>query len=461
MGFAKDWSGGEYIKKIMADFALDQAFKYLSKDPQKNLLRIFDFAEKLSKEEVHKEGIRSLRKRCTTDPVLLRQVQRLGTNPKSLKKFVSNWVVNAIIVGNPRRQALSEELGVHIPTAILIDPTSGCNLRCKGCWAGEYSKSDRLDPELLDRVITEAKQLGIYWILFSGGEPFLYPHLLDVVANHPDVGFLSFTNGTLIDDKVADRLAELGNLSPAISLEGFEKETDGRRGKGVFQTVSSTMEKLRERGVLFGASITVTRQNNEILFSDEFVNFLIDKGAMYVWSFHYIPIGRDPDLKMMLTADQRTWLVGRVREVRNNKPILIADFWNDGYVTQGCVAGGKVYFHINAAGDVEPCAFAHFAVDNIKEKSLKEALKSPIFTAYQKRQPFHNNHLAPCPIIDQPSALREIVKESGAYPTHMGAEDVLMGETAAFLDQHSALWRAQAERIIAGESLEKEKAVDA
>ncbi|MHB1128238.1 MAG: radical SAM protein [Bacillota bacterium] len=449
MGLARDWCGGEFVKKMMAEFALDQAFKYLSKDPQKNLLRILDFTEKLAKEEVHKESIRNLRERCHTDVYILKQVQRLGTNPKSLKKFVSNWAVNAILLGNPRRKAMGEELGVHIPTAVLIDPTSGCNLRCKGCWAGEYNRSDRLEPELLDRVITEAKQMGIYWVLFSGGEPFLYPHLLDIVANHPDVGFLSFTNGTLIDDKVADRLAELGNLSPAVSIEGFEKETDSRRGQGVFRKVSETMESLRDRGVLFGASITVTRQSIGTLFSDEFVDFLIDKGAIYVWSFHYIPIGRDPDLDMMLTADQRTWLISRVKEVRGNKPIFVADFWNDGYATQGCIAGGKVYFHINAAGDVEPCAFAHFAVDNIKEKSLKEALKSPIFASYQKRQPFYDNHLAPCPIIDQPSSLRDIVRESGAHPTHLGAEDVLMGQTAAFLDQHSAKWRAQADRIIA------------
>ncbi len=159
------------------------------------------------------------------------QIRRLVKNPRMLRNFVSIWVVNAMLLGGPRRNVLMKKLGIHIPSLILVDPTSACNLRCTGCWAGEYEKTDQLEPELLDRLFTEAKELGIYWIVFSGGEPFAYPHLLDVVARHPDMGFMAYTNGTLITDEVADRLAELANFSPAFSLEGWREQTDARAAR--------------------------------------------------------------------------------------------------------------------------------------------------------------------------------------------------------------------------------------
>ena len=172
---------------------------------------------------------------------------------------------------------------------------------------------------------------------------FCYPHLLDVVGDHPESVFMVYTNGTLIDEKVADRLADLANLSPAFSLEGWREKTDARRGEGTFDKVIRSMDLLRERGVFFGTSVTSMRNNIHELFSTEFIDFLVEKGATYMWSFHYIPIGREPDVNLMLTPEQRLWALGRVRELRNSKPLLIADFWNDGEHTKGCIAGGRQY----------------------------------------------------------------------------------------------------------------------
>jgi MoaA/NifB/PqqE/SkfB family radical SAM enzyme len=268
-----------------------------------------------------------------------------------------------------------------------------------------------------------------------------------VAAEHPDIVFMVYTNGTLIDEKTADRLAELANISPAFSLEGWREQTDARRGKGTFDKVTHAMDLLRERGVFFGASLTSMRNNIIELFSDEFVDFLVEKGVSYTWSFHYIPIGRNPNIDLMLTPEQRFWMLERVREIRLTKPILIGDFWNDGEFTGGCIAGGRLYFHINAAGDVEPCAFVHFAVDNIREKSLLDVLHNPLFKAYQREQPFNKNHLAPCPIIDSPATLRKMVRESGAYPTHQGAEHVLEGKVAEHLDHLSDHWLKMADEF--------------
>lgn len=436
------------VKKLAAEFALDKAIKYIGKDPQKNLAVLMDFLERVAVLPDHKESIKKLKDHFRDNSLIMEQTRRLCKNPKAFYKLFDTWLVDGILLGRPKREKLAAELGVSIPSLLLIDPTAACNLHCEGCWAGEYSKADHLEPELFSRIIDEARQLGIYWIVLSGGEPFCYPHLLDVVAKHPDSAFMVYTNGTLIDEKVADRLADLGNLSPAFSLEGWREQTDARRGAGTFDKIMRAMDLLRERGVFIGASVTSMRNNIQELFSDDFVDFLVEKGVTYIWSFHYIPIGRHPNVDLMLTPEQRLWMVDRVKELRNNKPVLIADFWNDGAHTKGCIAGGRYYFHINAAGEVEPCAFVHFAADNIRGKSLKEVLQNPLFKAYQKRQPFNKNHLAPCPIIDTPAALREIVRESQAHPTHNGAEQILGGDVAGFLDDLSANWLEKANDYI-------------
>jgi MoaA/NifB/PqqE/SkfB family radical SAM enzyme len=345
-------------------------------------------------------------------------------------------------MGVPRRKQKIEELGVNIPFTILIDPTSACNLRCEGCWAGAQTKHDTLSFELLDRILTEAKELGIYWIVMSGGEPFAYPHLFEIAEKHNDMAFMIYTNGTLINDETADKIAELGNIAPAISLEGWKEQTDARRGEGVFDKIVSTMDRLHKRGVLFGVSLTMTKENYKEATSDEFIEFLINKGAIYGWSFHYIPIGRNPNLDLMLTAEQRAYLVNRVRHLRTHKPFMLMDFWNDGenVTPKGCIAGGRNYFHITPSGAVTPCAFAQFTCDNIKEKSLLDVLKSPLFAAYQKRQPFCKNHLRPCPIIDNPDALKEIVKESGAHPLYPGADAIISEDTNVFLNKKAKEW---------------------
>ena len=208
-----------------------------------------------------------------------------------------------------------------MPFTILIDPTSNCNLRCQGCWAGAYEKHHTLSFEEVDRIVSEAKELGIHFITMSGGEPLLWPHLLDLAQKHSDVAFMLYTNGTLIDAQMARRMREAGNISPAISLEGWRETTDRRRGKGVFDRVMAAMDHLKENGVAFGISVTVTRHNWEELFADQFIDMVIDKGALYGWSFHYIPIGSNPDFDLMLTPEQREALVRRVRHIRTHKPI--------------------------------------------------------------------------------------------------------------------------------------------
>jgi MoaA/NifB/PqqE/SkfB family radical SAM enzyme len=438
-----------FAKKFAAEEIIKQALTYLEKDPEKNFLKLLELADKVARTKNHHEEIAAIKDSYKKNPAIKQYIQRLSQVAPSYKNgMIMNFFVNAGLMGIPRQFEIAKELGISVPWTILIDPTSACNLNCIGCWAGKYKKSDSLDINTIDRIINEAKGMGIFFIVLSGGEPTVYPDLFEIFRRHPDVGFMMYTNGTLIDDEMADKMLEVGNISPAISMEGFRDSTDARRGEGTYDKIMAAMDRLHQRGIIFGVSVTVTRQNADELFAtNDFVDHVIDKGAIYGWSFHYIPIGRDPDLDLMITPEQRAKLAYRVPEIRNNKPFFLADFWNDGTFTGGCIAGGRRYFHINAKGDIEPCAFVHFAVDNIKNKSLWEVLQNPLFKSYQKRQPFSDNMMAPCPIIDHPHQLRTIVLESGAQPTHEGAEDVLNGETAKFLDNLSYNWREMSQPI--------------
>jgi MoaA/NifB/PqqE/SkfB family radical SAM enzyme len=314
-----------------------------------------------------------------------------------------------------------------------------CNLRCIGCYASEYAKNDEMALGLLDRILREAKEMGIYFITISGGEPFFRKDLLDLLAKHDDIYFQVYSNGTLIDAPLADRLAELGHVVPSISVEGFEAETDARRGEGTFERILSAMRNLRDRGVFFGFSATATRRNNELLVSDAFVDFWRGQGCSFGWYFNYIPIGREPRLDLMPTPEQRLHRRRRLMDLRERLPMLLMDFWNDGALVGGCMAGGRYYVHINVHGDVEPCVFAQFAVDNIRSKSLHEVLDSPFFRRIRARQPYSDDYLKPCMIIDHPHVLRELVRESGARPTYEGG-DALLTSAADGLDAYARRW---------------------
>jgi MoaA/NifB/PqqE/SkfB family radical SAM enzyme len=366
--------------------------------------------------------------------------------PSVRNKVVMNLINNAMIQGQPKRKAFTEKYGITPPNHLVISPTMKCNLKCYGCYAWQYSKKEDLPYEVCNRIIDEANAIGIYFFVITGGEPFVWPQLYDFLSRHNDSFFQIYTNGTAIDDEVAKKLAELGNAIPCISVEGFEKETAARRGNETWGKITNAMDALNRNGVLFGYSVTATRENNDLVVSDEFVDFFVSKGCFVGWYFNYIPIGREPNLDLMPTPEQRDYRRKRIIEIRKTKNIIVADFWNDGNLVNGCMAGGKNYLHINVNGDVEPCVFVHFAADNIKEKSLAEVITSPFFMAFRKRQPFNENHLRPCSIIDNPHVLRDIVAETGAYATHDGAETVVT-DLAKQLDAYSCAYGKIADKV--------------
>ncbi|MDQ7782104.1 MAG: radical SAM protein [Desulfomonilaceae bacterium] len=348
-------------------------------------------------------------------------------SPHCLKKVANTLFINGLLKSSALRRDFEAKNGFSPPFTILISPTMQCNLQCVGCYSGRYAPGKGLSRELIDRVLNEAKAMGIRFIVFSGGEPLTRKNdLFPLIERHGDMYFMFYTNGTLIDDTVADKLYKVGNAGAVMSLEGFEEATDLRRGRGVYRQVMDAMDRLSERGVPFGTSLTVTSRNVEHLTSDEFFEHLYSKGVMIAWLFLFMPVGKDPDVSLMPSPEQREYLRRRGIALREKFPIFIADFWNDAPFVGGCIAGGTNYVHINANGDVEPCVFTHMAADSIMNKSLTEVLNSEFFRMIRSKQPYSVNLLTPCMIIDNPDVFRDVSRRCCAYPTHDGAEDVFL-----------------------------------
>ena len=421
------------------------ALSLLASTSTENLIRLTYLAEKIPKKESYREKIRWIRTLFQSNHLGLAIARRVlsETHPHHRKKLISNFIVNQLLVGTNRRKAFEAERGFYPPDAMLISPTMRCNLNCYGCYSGVYSQED-LPYEVLDRLMGELKEMGIHLVMMTGGEPFLRQDLFDLFEKHDDMMFQIYTNATLIDEKMIDRFVTLGNVAPAISLEGLREETDGRRGKGQFDRIVKVMDGLRKAGIFFAVSTTQTSRNHDVLTSDAFIDFLVEKGCILLWNFHYVPIGRNPDLSLMVTPEQRSRARERLAYFRATKPMLFVDFWNDGCLTQGCIAAGRKYFHVNARGDVEPCIFCHFASDNIKGKPLMEALNSPLFREMRSRQPFSENLFRSCPLIDHPQQGREFALQHAKYFTHEGAEQ-LFADFAPAIDRYSEAYGKIAE----------------
>jgi len=435
----------EKIKSLISEYAIRKIFYLLPKFSKNTLIKMTYLAEKvLTKHDpLVLAAIREVRRYFKEDHPSLKLAERIHKelDKNVLNKLVQNLFINAMFKGVDKCKIFSQRYGFEPPWFMVISPTMKCNLNCKGCSTRLYSKDEDLPYELLDRILTEAKEeMGMHFIVTQGGEMFCYKDIWRLWEKHQDVYFQVYTNGTLIDKSTAKRLRELGNIAPMISIEGFEPETDSRRGKGVYKKIMQAMDNLKKEGVFFGASVTHTRENHNLVTSFEFIDMLLKKGCFVVWYFQFMPVGKDPNFELTPTPFQRLELKRFIDKVRASRPIFIGDFWNDGPYVGGCIAAGRRYLHINHKGDIEPCAFVHFATDNIKEKTLIEALQSPFFKFIRERIPYSENLFAPCMIIDNPHILRSAVKLTGAKPTHQGAEKLLEGKLREKIDEYCRIW---------------------
>jgi len=342
-----------------------------------------------------------------------------------------------------------EHDGYGPPSFLVIGPGKLCNLRCKGCYASSGADREKLDWEILDRIVTEAQTLwGTGFIVLTGGEPLAYrsqgKDVLDLAAKHQDAFFLMYTNGTLVDERMAARLAEVGNITPAISVEGWEERTDARRGNGVFQRILQSMANLRQAGVPFGISLTATCENCEEILSDDFLDFFFEEqGAIYGWLFQYMPIGQGFTLDLLPTPEQRVWMWERTWQVVREKRYFLADFWNLGTCSNGCISAGRQggHLYIDWNGKVMPCVFVPYSPININNayregRTLNDVLEEPFFEAIREWQDGygfmatkpeeHGNWLMPCINRDHHRDFRHILEMTEPDPEDEAALQALL-----------------------------------
>ncbi len=352
--------------------------------------------------------------------IILNQVEEKNFNPNA-ERALRNVILKGIFFGTKEARRYANKYGEKPPKLMTIAPSIWCNLQCIGCYANAFKdellaqgKSEKswietgehvLYFNLFNKIINDAKRnFGMRFFVITGGEPLLYQSqgktIYDVYAQHKDCYFLMYTNGTLLAKKEnAEKLAALGNVTPAFSVEGFREETEERRGKGVYDKIIQGIDNIKKERVPFGISFTITRQNVDILLNPEkrkkFIDFYFkEKGASYLWGFQYMPIGRDVDFSMTVLPKQRLELIMAEQEMIFKDKIFVADFWNSAPASDGCISAGRAggYFYIDWDGNIYPCVFNRFMsqeLNNIKEvysqnKTLADAINTPYFKAIRK-----------------------------------------------------------------------------
>ena len=372
------------------------------------------------------------------------------TDPHVLKTVLLNGAYESAFRGLRNTTENADKYQCNVPWIIIFDPTSACNMHCVGCWAADYEKSLNLSFDDMDKIVTEGSDLGCHLYMMTGGEPLCRKKdIIKLAEKHDDCVFNIFTNSTLIDQEFCDEVKRVGNIVFSVSLEGFAQANDGRRGEGDFDKVMAAFDLMHKNGLIYGTSTAYTRANTEDVTSDEYYDLIIKKGCRFAWYFHYMPVGEGANADLMPTVEQREYMFHRIREVRGitgGKPIFAMDFQNDGEYVGGCIAGGRVFCHINARGDVEPCVFIHYSNANIHDKSLLECLQQPVFQAYRKNWPWNDNMLRPCPMLENPEILPKIVHEADAHSTeYVSPESVdhLCERTTPY----AASWKDKAEEL--------------
>jgi len=414
-----------------ADKTISSILKYIDKEPQKNLLKILGIVEKTFK-MYPKENYAKMRNAVLDDSnahtILAKNILK-DVDHSLIKSLLLSLGVHAGFYGTKIVRANREKYKCNIPWIILFDPTSACNLKCKGCWSAEYGHSFQLSLDEMRSIVSQGKEMGTHFYMLTGGEPLIRKNdIVTLASENKECTFLIYTNATLIDQKFCDDIKKCGNITLALSIEGSKESNDFRRGDGAYDTTVKAMELLKQNKILFGISVCYTNKNVESVTSDEFLDDMIEKGVKYALYFNYMPVGSDGQKELIPSPMQRKYMymwLKRIRNGKTGKPIFVMDFQDDGEYVGGCIAGGRNYFHINSKGDIEPCVFVHYSDSNIRNTTLLESLQRPLFQAYRKGQPFNDNHLMPCPMLENPDILRRIIKETGAKSTdHLINEDV-------------------------------------
>lgn len=347
-----------------------------------------------------------------------------------IKKIISLWGGNVfktlwetrylqlgLIRSKMKRGALLNGDGLHVPIGIAISTTMRCNLTCEDCYSRFHSRENEMPFDTIDSFVSDAVNAGVMLFVITGGEPCLRPEMMDVYKKHRGALFLIVTNGTLVDEHFARDALRLGNIFPVVSIEGTKEETDRRRGEGVYEQVVECMATLKRYGVSFGFSAVLTPSTIETLGSEEFVDSMIERGCVAGFYNEFIPVSPD-DRYNVPRDEQKKKFRERIGLMRQKRHIVLIHLPDDEYDGSGrCMALEFGAFHVNAEGYVEPCPFAHYALENIKDSSFYDILRSPFFEAIRKHPTALQRGEIGCALAHNRSVLDEIARETGARPT--------------------------------------------
>lgn len=335
--------------------------------------------------------------------------------PSTRRRMLKSMFIYAGIIGRRRSRKL-EKKGFAIPRIVFISPTYRCNLNCHGCYAASPRPGD-LPFEILARVVGELESLGIFSVLLLGGEPFVRQDLWLLFEKYPRTVFTAYTNGTFLDKKAIDRITRLGNIRLLVSMEGFRENTDSRRGEGTYDTVVRCLEMCQQANIIYGVSVTVTRENFQEVVSNTFIEWLVEQGAFHVNYIPFMPMGKDSCYSVLTTGQVRA-LEEFARSVTQSYPICPSVGRSGSDLVTNCDAAKRL-IHITAHGDVEPCMFVPWAAGNIRDKTLLEVLQSDFFHTIRGLNQTGETRLNPCKW--QGSRFLELAfRGSGAYPTREG-----------------------------------------
>lgn len=320
------------------------------------------------------------------------------------------WVYKGMGAVRAYRRRLSR--GEVFPPFLFLALTNACNLRCHGCWIESRGEKHSLDGEDIDRLIEAGRRHGSYFYTLLGGEPMIYAGLWGLIARHPDCYFQIITNGMFHDEENVERIRKLGNVTPLVSIDGMQATNDDRRGPDVFEAAIDGLRRLKRQKIIFGVATTVTSQNMEEVLSDEYVRFIIDQGAMYLWYYVFRPVGADPSPHYCVEREQMLELRRRLLELRRRHPIILIDtYWN----ARGeavCPAALGMGYHIGPRGSIEPCPPLSFACQTINDSNdLFDTInRSEYLRSFSE---FVNERTHGCVILEHPQELVEFLKESG------------------------------------------------
>ena len=300
-----------------------------------------------------------------------------------------------------------EQEGLHVPGFLIASITSRCNLHCAGCYSRcsnatvDTAPVQQLTDEEWLRIFREAEGLGVSFILLAGGEPMIRRDIIEAAGKMPNVIFPIFTNGTFIDERYFQLLDQCRNLVPVLSIEGGSEITDARRGTGIYRLVISNMEKFRENGLIFGASITVTTENVREVTSRAFLDDLIGKGCKLVIYVEYVPVTEES--RYLAPGDaERAYMAETMDELRRDYgEVVLLSFPGDELAMGGCMAAGREFFHINSHGGAEPCPFSPYSDVNVKDTSLRQAIASPLFQRLQEQGVLSGEHVGGCVLYEK------------------------------------------------------------